>query len=141
MSSNSTTLRSDELKYRSNGGSTYALTLRGDLEDAGDFSHRRRYERDILTGCLRAKHTATSRKPFKSTKPGTTEPVSRFYSITTEFATLSEQVPLQTEAPLARPVPYTLFILVVSQFGKLRGFILIQTGLDFTERSGTGFGK
>ena len=74
-------LRSDELKYRSNGGSTYALTLRGDLEDAGDFSHRRRYERDILTGCLRAKHTATSRKRFKSTKPGTTEPVSRFYRI------------------------------------------------------------
>jgi DNA (cytosine-5)-methyltransferase 1 len=71
----------DELKIRLSGGALYAKILRGQIEDHNDYSHPREHNRSLLTGCLRAQHTALSRRRFKNTPPGTTEPVSRFFRI------------------------------------------------------------
>jgi DNA (cytosine-5)-methyltransferase 1 len=74
-------LDTDELRFKLNGGSNYALTLRGEIKDPTDYSHTRKHDPTILTGCLRARHTALSRKRFASTRPGSTEPISRFFRI------------------------------------------------------------
>jgi DNA (cytosine-5)-methyltransferase 1 len=74
-------LETDELRYRLNSGSNYALMLRGEIADPTDYSHTRKHDPSVLTGCLRARHTTLSRKRFASTRPGSTEPVSRFFRI------------------------------------------------------------
>lgn len=71
----------DRLKHRPRGGSTYARILRGELKDAGDFSYPRKGTEGELTGCLRAAHTAESRRRFAATRPGETEPISRFFRL------------------------------------------------------------
>lgn len=50
-------------------------------DDPTDFGYRRRDGQSVLTGCRRARHTDVSITRFRSTKPGTTEPVSRFYRL------------------------------------------------------------
>jgi len=74
----------DELRFKLHGGSRYARVLRGELEDPIDYSHPREYDRSILTGCLRARHTRLSKRRFASTTPGKTEAISRFYRISME---------------------------------------------------------
>ena len=71
----------DELKCRLNGRSRYALILGGDIADPRDHSYPRKYDVSLLTGCLRARHTALSKKRFAATRPGTTEPISRFFRV------------------------------------------------------------
>jgi DNA (cytosine-5)-methyltransferase 1 len=72
---------SDTLLVRLKGGSRYARVLRGELEDAEDFSYRRKTTLGVLTGCRRANHTELSRERFIQTEGGSTEPVSRFYKL------------------------------------------------------------
>jgi DNA (cytosine-5)-methyltransferase 1 len=71
----------DELPCRLTGGSRYARILRGELRDRNDFSHPRRRDSKVLTGCRRAQHTDLSRGRFSTTEPGQTEPISRFYRL------------------------------------------------------------
>lgn len=71
----------DELRCRLRGGSAYAKKLRGDADDPGDFGYRRERDAEVLTGCLRARHTELSRSRFAATEPGSTEPVSRFFKL------------------------------------------------------------
>ncbi|MDX2121062.1 MAG: DNA cytosine methyltransferase [Gemmatimonadota bacterium] len=71
----------DRLVHRLRGGSGFARTLRGELKDPGDFSYRRKGGEGELTGCLRAAHTAESRRRFAATRPGETEPISRFFRL------------------------------------------------------------
>jgi DNA (cytosine-5)-methyltransferase 1 len=76
-----TLLETDVWKVGLKGGSTYARQLRGDVIDPTDYSYPRDHDRSILTGCQRARHTDESRRRFEATRPGTTEPISRFYRI------------------------------------------------------------
>lgn len=71
----------DELSCRLGRGSRYAMILRGAIEDPNDYSHVREFDRSLLTGCLRARHTRLSMKRFAATPVGTTESVSRFFRI------------------------------------------------------------
>jgi DNA (cytosine-5)-methyltransferase 1 len=71
----------DEMRVDSAGGSDYARRLRGGLDDPDDYSYRRKVSPDVLTGCLRARHTDLSRQRFTDQAPGTTEPISRFYKL------------------------------------------------------------
>lgn len=73
--------KTDILHYRPHGGSLYARRLQGDLRDEKDYSHQRKYHHEVLTGCLRARHTELSRTRFAATQGGKTEPVSRFYRL------------------------------------------------------------
>jgi DNA (cytosine-5)-methyltransferase 1 len=72
---------SDELRVKLRGGSRYARTLRGELLDLGDYSYPRKSDAELLTGCLRARHTEVSRKRFAATAAGTTEAVSHFFKL------------------------------------------------------------
>jgi DNA (cytosine-5)-methyltransferase 1 len=74
----------DELSHKLGRGSRYAMILRGEVEDSSDYSHRRDWDRSVLTGFLRARHSELSIKRFAGTAPGTTEPVSRFFRIPLE---------------------------------------------------------
>lgn len=74
----------DELSVTLNGGSAYARRLRGDEDDQTDYSYPRAWQRGLLTGCARARHTDLSRQRFGDQAPGTTEPVSRFYKLAWE---------------------------------------------------------
>jgi DNA (cytosine-5)-methyltransferase 1 len=71
----------DELSCKLGKGSHYAMTLRGAIKDPNDYGYSRLFDGSVLTGCLRARHTERSMKRFASTSPGTTEPISRFFKI------------------------------------------------------------
>lgn len=61
--------------------SCYARRLRGTCPDEGDFSYPRNWDRRLLTSSLRTVHTSVSIRRFADTKPGETEPISRFYRL------------------------------------------------------------
>ena len=77
-------LDSDSVRARWNTGSGYAQRLRGELHDPGDFSHPRSHDRHMLTSSLRTIHTPLSMQRFMATKPGQTEPISRFRKLDPE---------------------------------------------------------
>jgi DNA (cytosine-5)-methyltransferase 1 len=74
-------LESDSVRHKLPAGSKYARRLRGELRDPDDFSHPRVFDRSVLTGSLRAVHTDESKRRFKTTAPGETEPISRFFKL------------------------------------------------------------
>jgi DNA (cytosine-5)-methyltransferase 1 len=73
--------QTDELKHKLGRGSRYSMLLRNPVNDPSDYSYPREWDRSVLTGFLRADHTLQSMKRFRSTLPGTTEPISRFFRI------------------------------------------------------------
>jgi DNA (cytosine-5)-methyltransferase 1 len=61
--------------------SKYASVLRGIAKDVGDLSHPRIWDPKRLTSSMRTTHTALSKRRFKDTLWGKTEPVSRFLKL------------------------------------------------------------
>ncbi|WP_026101170.1 DNA cytosine methyltransferase [Synechococcus sp. PCC 7336] len=61
--------------------SEYAQQLRGDRRGDRDFSYRRRYNPNLLTCSTRTRHTPLTIERFRETKPGFTEPISRFFKL------------------------------------------------------------
>jgi DNA (cytosine-5)-methyltransferase 1 len=61
--------------------SRYAAILRGERKNGRDLSRPPREKRDGLSGCARTRHQPKTVKRFARTRPGTTEPVSRFYRL------------------------------------------------------------
>jgi len=61
--------------------SRYARILRGQEQDAGDFSHPREWPQRRLTSSMRTVHTALSKSRFVATEPGKVEEVSRFLKL------------------------------------------------------------
>lgn len=61
--------------------SPYAAELRGLTNDAWHFGYVRNWNPDQLTSSARTAHTDISRRRFRETKPGTVEPISRFYRL------------------------------------------------------------
>lgn len=61
--------------------SEYASLLRGLAKDVGDLSYPRASDPKRLTSSMRTEHTALSKRRFKETKWGKTEPVSRFLKL------------------------------------------------------------
>lgn len=59
----------------------YAKKLRGLLNDPGNFSYPRLFDRDSLTCSLRTAHTKDSMSRFIGAQSGATEPVSRFFKL------------------------------------------------------------
>jgi DNA (cytosine-5)-methyltransferase 1 len=69
---------SDETEAAHGAPSDYAAVLRGEADDATDFSHPRDAVPGRLTSSARSDHTALTRSRFSATVPGQVEPVSRF---------------------------------------------------------------
>jgi DNA (cytosine-5)-methyltransferase 1 len=70
-------------EYRGDLGdpSHYAKVLRGEVSDPDDKAPRRNRNGNGLGGCLRTLHTPEIVSRFKSTRPGTNEPVSRYHRL------------------------------------------------------------
>jgi DNA (cytosine-5)-methyltransferase 1 len=64
--------------------SDYARELRGLCSIDNDYSYQRNYDWKLLSSSLRTNHSPESIARFKSTPPGTIEPISRFYKLDPE---------------------------------------------------------
>lgn len=78
---NDSLFETDELNVKLKGGSEFARRLRGERLDPTDYSTPRDVKGGRLTGFLRAAHTDLSKQRFADTKPGETEPISRFFRL------------------------------------------------------------
>ncbi len=76
-----TRLSSTALQEMEREASPYARVLRGAQLDPQDFSRPRKWDKPLLTASMRTDHTPQSIRRFKVTKPGETEPISRFYKL------------------------------------------------------------
>jgi DNA (cytosine-5)-methyltransferase 1 len=67
---------------RLGAASRFTLCLRGEARDALDHSARDVANHSGLSGCKRTRHSEAVVARFKATRPGTYEPVSRYYRLT-----------------------------------------------------------
>jgi DNA (cytosine-5)-methyltransferase 1 len=74
-------LHRDWVKARFKKSTVYSAPLRGDAADPEDYSIPRDFDTTLLTSSLRTVHTSLSKKRFLETRPGDTEPVSRFHKL------------------------------------------------------------
>ena len=74
-------LHRDWVKARFKKATDYSAPLRGDEHDPEDYSIPREFDASLLTSSLRTIHTDLSKKRFLETRPGATEPVSRFHKL------------------------------------------------------------
>src|ERR1039458_1652763 len=74
-------LHRDWVKAKFKKPTEYSAPLRGDEVDAADYSIPREFDSSLLTSSLRTVHTDLSKKRFLETRPGDTEPVSRFHKL------------------------------------------------------------
>ena len=77
-------LHRDWVKARFKKSTDYSAPLRGDEDDPDDYSGPREFDSSLLTSSLRTIHTDLSKKRFRETQPGDTEPVSRFHKLDPE---------------------------------------------------------
>lgn len=64
--------------------SHFAAEMRCLTNDAWHYGHPRKWDPTVLTSSWRTEHTEISRRRFAETKPGATEPISRFYKLRAE---------------------------------------------------------
>lgn len=74
-------LKQDWLKVEYGEPSDYAKKMRNLAFCEDDYSYDRLYDRTILTGCSRTKHSQKSKDRFAATPPGKNEPISRFHKL------------------------------------------------------------
>lgn len=77
-------LHRDWVRARFKMPTEYSAPLRGHEPDPKDYSIPRDFDSSLLTSSLRTTHTELSKKRFAETKPGDTEPVSRFHKLNPE---------------------------------------------------------
>jgi DNA (cytosine-5)-methyltransferase 1 len=107
-------------------GTAYSRMLRGESDEPDDFSHPRTWDASILTSSMRTVHTALSVRRFIETVPGTVEPVSRFYRLTSDglcntirAGTGSEHGAFTSPRPLHPRLPR---VLTVREAARLHSF-------------------
>lgn len=74
-------LEQDWAKAEYGKPSNYSSLLRGLARSEDDYSYERLFDSRIITSSIRTKHTWESITRFQQTKPGETEPISRFYKL------------------------------------------------------------
>ncbi len=74
----------DEVRVDWTTEAIYARRLRGLEIDPANYSHDRKFDRELLTSSLRTEHTDLSKSRFMATEHGKTEPVSRFRKLPPE---------------------------------------------------------
>lgn len=76
---------SDTVRAKSWGRpSAYASELRCTTNTAWHFGYVRNWDPSLLTSSIRTEHTDISRRRFSETNGGQTEPISRFYKLSSE---------------------------------------------------------
>jgi len=74
-------IESDSVAAKLGKPSPYARSLRESDSALTHLGYRRDYDPRVLTSSMRSGHTKLSRRRFAATKPGDTEPVSRFHKL------------------------------------------------------------
>ena len=74
-------LHRDWVKAKFKKSTDYSAPLRGDEDDPGDYATPREFDPSLLTSSRRTVHTDLSKRRFLETRPGDTEPVSRFHKL------------------------------------------------------------
>jgi DNA (cytosine-5)-methyltransferase 1 len=74
-------LQTDVYRGTLSEATLYSSVLRGETPDPADKSRRKPRQQPGLSGCLRTKHSGSTISRFKSTPPGTSEAISRFYRL------------------------------------------------------------
>jgi len=74
----------DVYRGRVNEGSRYSKMLRCKINDPSDMSTAREVPSHALSGCLRTGHSVEIARRFAKTKPGTTEPISRYFRLSND---------------------------------------------------------
>jgi len=77
-------VESDKMVCSLEPRSEYAAILHGLIDDPGDYSYRREWDRSLLTSSMRTEHTPKSRARFAETVGGTVESISRFFRLHNE---------------------------------------------------------
>jgi DNA (cytosine-5)-methyltransferase 1 len=123
----STLLRTDQVKSSAwREPSAFAREMRCLTNDAWHFGHPREWNPSLLTSSARTEHSAISRRRFTETKPGTVEPISRFYKLSSTG--LSNTLRAGTDAARGaftspRPIHYALpRCVTVREMARLHGF-------------------
>jgi len=106
--------------------SGYALALRCLDPKSWAFGYRRKWDPSLLTGSLRTEHTTISRRRFAETRPGETEPISRFFKLPEDG--VSNTLRAGTDSARGaftspRPIHYRLpRCITVREMARLHGF-------------------
>lgn len=106
--------------------SDYAQALRCIGGKGWYAGYRRKYDANLLTSSMRTVHTDISRRRFAETKPGTVEPISRFYKLSPQG--VSNTLRAGTDAARGaftspRPVHYKYpRCITVREMARLHGF-------------------
>lgn len=106
--------------------SAYARALRCLDRKSWAFGYRRKWDPSLLTGSLRTEHTPISRRRFAETRPGETEPISRFFKLPADGVcnTLRAGTDSARGAFTSpRPIHYRLHrCITVREMARLHGF-------------------
>jgi DNA (cytosine-5)-methyltransferase 1 len=104
----------------------YSAPLRGHEPDSDDYSLSREFDSTLLTSSLRTVHTELSKKRFAETKPGDTEPVSRFHKLdpkgicnTIRAGTASDRGAFTSPRPIH---PYSPRCITVREAARLHSY-------------------
>lgn len=122
-----TLAETDSVKTASFGTpSKYAAELRCKTNTAWHFGHVRDWEPSVLTSSARTTHTQISKRRFKETKPGSVEPISRFFKLAPDG--LSNTLRAGTDGARGaftspRPIHYEYArCITVREMARLHGF-------------------
>lgn len=116
----------DETKAVLGRLSAYAEELRCVSNGAWRFGHMRLWNPGKMTSSARTHHTEISRKRFETTRPGTVEPISRFYKLSAKG--LSNTLRAGTDGARGaftspRPIHYKYpRCITVREMARLHGF-------------------
>lgn len=119
-------LHRDWVKAKFKKPTDYSAPLRGEEADPDDYSALREFDASLLTSSLRTVHTALSKKRFRETPPGDTEPVSRFHKLdpkgvcnTIRAGTASDHGAFTSPRPIH---PYSSRCITVREAARLHSY-------------------
>ena len=104
----------------------YSALMRCCQERSWQYGYRRLWDARMLTSSRRTAHTAVSRRRFSQTKPGTREPISRFFRLSADG--ISNTLRAGTDAARGaftspRPIHYRYArCITVREMARLHGF-------------------
>jgi DNA (cytosine-5)-methyltransferase 1 len=119
-------LYQDWVKAKFKKSSGYGAKLAGDATDPRDYSRPRDFDSALLTSSLRTIHTSLSKRRFRETDPGKTEPVSRFHKLdpdgvcnTIRAGTASDHGAFTSPRPIH---PYSARCITVREAARLHSY-------------------
>lgn len=105
---------------------TYAAKMRCHGDVGWGLGYRREWDPSVLTASARTAHTEISRRRFRQTRPGTVEPISRFYKLAPDG--ISNTLRAGTDSARGaftspRPIHYEYArCITVREMARLHGF-------------------